>query len=586
MYRTGDRARRRADGALEYLGRADRQVKIAATASARRDRGRPAQPPGRGRGGRRRVRGRRRDPPAGRPSSAPAPATAPHRRRPPPNSAPTWRGRCAAHMVPAAYVPLAALPLYRQRQARPARPARARPRRLRRRRHPHPLRTPAERLVAAAWTDVLDTDEVGADDDFFALGGDSILAVRVTSRPRRLRHGRLSTTRLLFALHPVSALAAALAEPRAGDSAGAGRPPPGRPGTAVVRPATLWFSTGSSRAAPSTPPCPCCGCASPLDTAALRTALDGLSSPGTPPCAPRSPNATARRGSSSTRRGPWTSRVDDLADTAALDALLDREAATPFDLTTGPLFRARLARLGAEEHVLVLAAHHIVTDGWSSGVLARDLGEAVHGGPRGPPPGPASSRPVRYTDYATWQRTRTEQHESGLAYWRGALDGVTPLELPTDRPRPAVRTRDGALVTFTLPAALTERLRERGRGVRRHPLHDAGGGLPGAARPLGRPGGRHRRHRHRRPRTARTARPRRHVRQHAGAARPGPPDLPFRELLGEVRTTVLEAFAHQEVPFERVVDALQPSGTPAAPRCSRSWSPCTTSAPNRPGCPA
>lgn len=201
--------------------------------------------------------------------------------------------------------------------------------------------------------------------------------------------------------------------------------------------------------------------------------------------------------------------------------------------------------------------HHIVTDGWSIGVLGRDLSElyAAALADRCPE---LPALPVRYADHAAWQRARADRAETELAHWRAALDGVTPLELPTDRPRPAVRTRDGDLVTFTLPAALTERLRERGReadatlymtlvtacqillarwagqeditvgtvtaGRDRPELHDVVGMF------------------------VNTLVLRSRVR----------PELPFRDLLSEVRMTVLDAFAHQEVPFERVVDAVQP----------------------------
>ncbi|TWV29510.1 amino acid adenylation domain-containing protein, partial [Streptomyces misionensis] len=294
----------------------------------------------------------------------------------------------------------------------------------------------------------------------------------------------------------------------------------------------------------------------PLDTAALGAALDGLVA-----------RHEALRTTFAEHEGqarqivhperPVDLPVAELPDAAALDGFLERVAATPFDLATGPLLRARLVRLAAEDHVLVLAVHHIVTDGWSMGVLGRDLGE-LYAAARADRRPELPSLPVRYADHAAWQRARADRAEEELAYWRAALAGVAPLELPTDRPRPAVRTRDGDLVTFTLPAALTERLRERGReadatlymmlvaacqillarwagqeditvgtvtaGRDRPELHDVVGMF------------------------VNTLVLRSRVR----------PELPFRALLSEVRTTVLEAFAHQEVPFERVVDAVQP----------------------------
>ncbi|MEU2060469.1 non-ribosomal peptide synthase/polyketide synthase [Streptomyces sp. NPDC013455] len=559
MYRTGDRARWRADGTLEYLGRADQQVKVrgyriepgeieaalhghpgvgAATVGVYEDAA----------GTRRLV------------AHVVGTGTGTGDRATPPPPAAELRAHLEkllpAHMVPAAYVPMTALPLTvngkLDRRALPA-PGpdgfAADNRRI-------PPRTPAERLVAAAWTDVLDTDEVGADDDFFALGGDSILAVRVTSR-LRAAFGTDVSPRLLFTHSTLSGLAAALGEPR--DGAAADVIPaaaPDAPAPLSYAQQRLWFLDRFEPGSTEYTTLSVLRLRGPLDTAALRTALDGLVARHE---ALRTTftehDGQARQTVHPPRPVPLP--VTGLADTAGLDALLDREAATPFDLAAGPLLRARLVRLAADEHVLVLAVHHIVTDGWSVGVLARDLGELYAAARESRRPD-LPDLPVRYRDYAAWQRSRADRAEAELDYWRAALDGVTPLELPTDRPRPAVRTRDGALVTFTLPAALTERLRERGReadatlymtlvtacqvllsrwagqedvtvgtvtaGRDRPELHDVVGMF------------------------VNTLVLRARVR----------PDLSFCQLLAEVRTTVLEAFAHQEVPFERVVDALRP----------------------------
>ncbi|MGW5537840.1 non-ribosomal peptide synthase/polyketide synthase [Streptomyces sp. NPDC004009] len=553
MYRTGDRARWRADGTLEYLGRADQQVKI---------RGYRIEPgeieaalhshPGVGAAavgvyedtaGTRRLVAHVVGAGDGQPPSA-AELRA------------HLQGLLPAHMVPAAYVPMAALPLtVNGKLDRRALPAPG-PDGFAADGTRTPPRTHAERLVAAAWTDVLDTDDVGAEDDFFALGGDSILAVRVTSR-LRAAFGADVSPRLLFTYSTLSELAAALGEPGGEDAAGA------IPAVATDAPAPLsyaqqrlWFLDTFEPGSTEYTTLSVLRLRGSLDTAALRTALDGLVA-----------RHEALRTTFAEHDGqarqivhpprPVDLPVTDLPDGAALDGLLDREAATPFDLAAGPLLRARLARLSDDEHVLVLAVHHIVTDGWSTGVLARDLGE-LYGAALSDRAPELPALPVRYRDFAAWQRSRTEHAEAELAHWRRALDGVTPLELPTDRPRPAVRTRDGALVTFTLPAALTDRLRERAReadatlymalvaacqtllarwagqedvtvgtvtaGRERPELHDVVGMFVNTLVLRAR-------------------------------IRPG---LSFRELLAEVRTTVLAAFAHQEVPFERVVDALQP----------------------------
>src|SRR5439155_144166 len=119
---------------------------------------------------------------------------------------------------------------------------------------------------------------------------------------------------------------------------------------------------------------------------------------------------------------------------------LSREALRPFDLSRGPLLRLALIRLGATEHVLSMAMHHIITDGWSTGVLTEELSvlypAALHGTAAGLPP-----LPVQYADFAAWQRDRLsgDALTGQVDYWRHKLSGVPALELPTDRPRPAVR---------------------------------------------------------------------------------------------------------------------------------------------------
>ncbi|MGM9334861.1 non-ribosomal peptide synthase/polyketide synthase [Streptomyces murinus] len=557
MYRTGDRARRRADGSLEYLGRADQQVKI---------RGYRIEPgeieaalhthPGVGAA----AVGVYEDATGTRRLVAHVVGTGTGERTAPPPTAAQLRahleGLLPAHMVPAAYVPMAALPLtVNGKLDRRALPAPG-PDGFAADRERTPLRTHAERLVAAAWTDVLDADEVGAEDDFFALGGDSILAVRVTSR-LRAAFGTDVSPRLLFTHPTLSALATALGEPGPAHSADViPALPADAPAPLSYAQQRLWFLDRFEPGSTEYTTLSALRLRGPLDTGALGAALDGLVARH------ETLRTTFAEQDGQARQIvhpalPVDLPVTELPDTTALDGFLERTAATPFDLTTGPLLRARLARLAADDHVLVLAVHHIVTDGWSIGVLGRDLSElyAAALADRRPE---LPALPVRYADHAAWQRARADRAETELAHWRAALAGVTPLELPTDRPRPAVRTRDGDLVTFTLPAALTERLRERGReadatlymtlvtacqillarwagqeditvgtvtaGRDRPELHDVVGMF------------------------VNTLVLRSRVR----------PELPFRDLLSEVRMTVLDAFAHQEVPFERVVDAVQP----------------------------
>ncbi|MER7843975.1 non-ribosomal peptide synthase/polyketide synthase [Kitasatospora sp. NPDC096077] len=557
MYRTGDRARRRADGTLHYLGRADQQVKI---------RGFRIEPgeieaallthPGVGQA----AVGVHQDP-AGTRRLVAHVVAAEGTAEPP--SAAELRAHLErllpAYLVPAAYVPMAALPLTPNgkldRRALPAPgPQGYATAAGRDRTAPH---TPAEQLVAAAWAEVLDTAEVAAEDDFFALGGDSILAVRATAR-LRAAFGRADLTPRLLFDHPVLAdLAAALGTPAAAPGAAVipvVDDPDAEPPLSYAQ-QRLWFLDRFAPGDTAYTTLSVLRLRGTLDRDALGAALDGLVV-----------RHEALRTTFAERDGrarqvvhppyPVELPVTDL-DPADLDALLERTADTPFDLAAGPLLRARLVRTGEREHVLVLAVHHIATDGWSIGVLGRDLAELYRAAVAGHRP-ELPELPVRYTDFAAWQRARGDRSEAELDHWRELLADLPPLELPTDRPRPAVRGTDGALVTFALSAELTARLRERGReadgtlytvllaacqvllarwsgqqdlavgtvtsGRDQGELHDVVGMFVNTLVLRGR------------------------VR----------PELPFRALLAEARDTVLDALAHQEVPFERLVDALQP----------------------------
>ncbi|MFL6120798.1 condensation domain-containing protein, partial [Actinophytocola sp.] len=122
--------------------------------------------------------------------------------------------------------------------------------------------------------------------------------------------------------------------------------------------------------------------------------------------------------------------VEPRAGGRSLDTLLRERAVVPFDLATEHPTRWVLARLGADEHVLALTVHHIASDGWSEEVLLRELSAGYTGLPLAP-------LPVQYADFAAWQRSRVPAGQ--VEYWRERLAGVSPLELPTDRPRPPVR---------------------------------------------------------------------------------------------------------------------------------------------------
>ncbi|MEH1099580.1 amino acid adenylation domain-containing protein [Micromonospora sp. CPCC 205561] len=234
-------------------------------------------------------------------------------------------------------------------------------------------------------------------------------------------------------------------------------------------------------------------------------------------------------------------------------------ASEPVDLAAGPALRARLVRLAGDEHALVLAMHHISSDGWSEGIILRELG-ALYDAFVADRPSPLAPLPIQYADFAVWQRARLagDRLDRQVDHWRDRLAGLTPLELPTDRPRPPVWNPDGGLVTFTVPATVAGRLRELGRASNATPFMvllavfqvllarytgqtDIAVGTPAVGRD------------------------RLEVHGLVGlflntlvlrADLAGEPS--FVELLARVRETVLDAQSHQDVPFERIVDALAP----------------------------
>ncbi|WP_165777490.1 non-ribosomal peptide synthetase [Amycolatopsis antarctica] len=252
---------------------------------------------------------------------------------------------------------------------------------------------------------------------------------------------------------------------------------------------------------------------------------------------------------------------------AAVDSLLREEMRRPFDLTVAPLIRALLVREGEREHVLLLSLHHIVADGWSKGVLARDLGALYRAAVTGEPDG-LPELPVQYPDFAAWQAERLAGGtlDEQLGYWTTRLDGVAPLELPTDRPRPAVRTTAGALHRFDLPAALAAELTALARR-RDCSLFTV---LTAAVQVLL---SRYCRQSDVAVGTVTTGRDRTELEQLVGffvntvvLRSQVDPVRPFDEFLAEVTETVWEAFARQDTPFDTLTSAVRterdPSRTP------------------------
>jgi amino acid adenylation domain-containing protein len=548
LYRTGDLARLLPDGTLEYLGRLDRQLK---------------------------VRGIRIEP--GEIEAAlllhPDVQEAAVDLRPGPSGEPmlvAWiagtaadlqshlRGLLPEALIPAAFVPVPALPLTiagkvdRRALPSPEAPAVT----------GGAFRTPTEERLAAIWAEVLGIEQIGPDDSFFALGGHSLLAVRVLSRVRQALGADLPL-RTLFAAPTIHGLAQAidaLVKPlRAEESA---LPPLVRlaqPGLAPLSfpQQRLWFMDRlqPGLAIYNEPVSVRLG--GPLDPAALERSLGGVV---------RRHEALRTRFTEVDGQ-PWQEVLPPEpfllpeADLRALPrdlragelARLGREEALrPFDLSRAPLLRAHLVRLEREEHALLFTLHHIVSDAWSDEILGREI-SALYAGEALP------ELHIQYADYTRWQRSWPEAYLAAqLDYWKRQLDGLAALELPTDRPRPPVQTFRGGVVHFTVPEGVASTLRDlaRHRGAtlfmallaawqavlaRLAGQTDVAVGMPVANR------------------------------GHAGiegligffvnmlALRTDlSGDPTFEEMLARVRRTSLDAYTHQELPFERIVDELRP----------------------------
>ena len=235
-----------------------------------------------------------------------------------------------------------------------------------------------------------------------------------------------------------------------------------------------------------------------------------------------------------------------------LAAVVDREATTPFDLAADRALRATLAKLSERQHVLILALHHIAIDGWSIGLLGRELATAYQAAVDGRASAPAPD--VQYADFACWQRESTSDDQ--LAYWRGQLEGSTPTALRPDLARPVVPDPRGELVRFTLPAGLSDAVSRAAteRGLTPYMLLLAAfqlliGRYAGSTDVV--------------VGTPVAGRPRPEVQDLIGlfvntlvlrTDLGGDPTV--GELLARVRRTCLDAYAHQELPFDRLVGEL------------------------------
>ncbi|MBA3485669.1 MAG: amino acid adenylation domain-containing protein, partial [Lysobacter sp.] len=420
-----------------------------------------------------------------------------------------------------------------------------------------------EEALARLWQELLDVPRVGRHDHFFELGGHSLLAVQLASRLHESL-GVEMPLKLLFGTPTLAALAAAL-------------PAPETPEPALV-PVTrdqrlplslaqqrLWFVNRFDQQASLSYHLPLSlRLTGALDVDALSGSLariwerhENLRSffpddGGVPYLDFLAPSFVMPEQDLSTQPAD--------AQLAALSEIMLQEARAPFDFARGPLVRVRLVRLAPEEHTLLVTMHHIISDGWSLAVLVRELGAlyaAFHDGQ----PDPLPPLPVQYADYAVWQRERTqgERLERDIAFWHEHLSGAPSLiDLPLDRPRPPIQDHRGDHILFDCPADLAPDLRAfaNQHGVTLYMVLLAGWAIA-LSRITGQDDlviG-----------TPVAGRQRREVEDLIGffvntlalRVRVQPADT-VAEMIAAVKNTTLEAFAHQDLPFEQVVEAVQP----------------------------
>ncbi|MFD9741433.1 amino acid adenylation domain-containing protein [Umezawaea sp. NPDC059074] len=426
-----------------------------------------------------------------------------------------------------------------------------------------PPRTRVETAVAEIWAEVLGLDEVGVLDDFFDLGGDSIRSIRIVSRVRAVLGGSPSP-RQLFDTPTIESFAAALS---AEDAVDAAITPVDRSGPLPLSFAQqrLWFLNDFEPDSTEYNTVLGYRLHGDLDPAAVRSALRALVE-----------RHEALRTTFSDVDGvgvqvvrpagePEVREVDliDASETEVAQRLRALASET-FDLRTGPLFRATLVRVGPREHVFALVMHHIATDGWSMGVLGDEFGACYSAALTGTAVDLAPL-PIQYADYAAWQRDRLSgpDVDRHLGYWSERLAGVSPLALPVDRPRPAIRESAGAVRFVDLPVDVVEALKAlaRDRGATPFMVLLAATKLL-LARYCGQ--------RDITVGTASSGRGRTELEGVVGffvdtvVLRSDVDEaLPFTGLLARVRDTVLGAFTHDDIPFERIVDLVSPERDPS-----------------------
>ncbi len=563
LYRTGDLVRWLADGTIEFLGRGDTQVKVRGfrielgeieTALVSHPAIRAGVVVARGDNG------------DGKQLVAytvaerePAPSAGELRQH--------LQGTLPDYMVPAVFVMLDALPLNANgkvdRQALPA-PEEAQtdddayiaP------------RTPAEEVVAGIWAAIFNRSQVSVEDNFFALGGHSLLATQMASRLREA-FGVDVPLRSIFEAPTLAALVLEI-EKSVHEEAGP-LPPPLTPtprdGALPLSFAQqrLWFVDQIEPGNPAYNMPSAVRLTGALDLEALERSLnlivarheslrttfvtvDGEPMQVVHPPQPLSLAVELCPHSNGTQQAE------------ALQKLAAAEATVPFDLARGPLLRVRLLQLAATEHVIFLTMHHIISDEWSLNVLVRELA-TLYGAFSQAEPSPLPELPLQYADFARWQRSwlQGDVLAQQLGYWRQQLGTDLPvLNLPHDHPRPAQPTYAGAIHPFTLAPDLAQELKALSRQEGATLFMTLLAGLQILLyRMTGQADvavGTDVANRNRLETEGLIGFFVNHLVLRCDLR--GNPS--FRKLLKQVRTVTLGAYAHQDLPFDRLVSALQP----------------------------
>ena len=465
------------------------------------------------------------------------------------------------YMIPAAFVFLDAFPLTASGKIN--RLALPRPGPVERKEFVAP-RTAAEEILAGIWTDVLKVPEIGVNDDFFRLGGHSLLLARIASRIREAFNVDLSL-RVLFEASTVAELAKRVETTTLSEDSPLIRIEDEREPTLSFAQDRLWFfdQLEPDSGAYNIPRM--LRLRGPLDVAALQKSVNEIVlrhevlrtsfiNDNGKPALSIAENAAVE-----------IQLIDLSGRDEELQELASDEAQRPFDLSRGPLLRLTLLQLGHDDHVLLVTTHHIISDAWSIGIFMRELVACYNAFSNGDHAALAPLN-LQYSDFASWQREWLSgpRLQTQLDYWRQTLAGAPPvIDLPTDRPRPASRSFRGARHSFVIGKETIDKLKTVARSANATLFmvlltafqsllscltnaNDLVVGSPTAGR-----------------------------NQSETEALIGyfantiilraqfPGDPAFRESLSRTRETAIAAFANQDLPFEKLVDELKPVRMPS-----------------------